>query len=33
VLPAPDRPDDPISRDPNGPEPNDWFSDQSDPRH
>jgi hypothetical protein len=33
VLPAPDRPDEPISRDPNGPEPNDWFSDQSDPRH
>jgi hypothetical protein len=33
VLPAPDRPDEPIGRDPNGPEPNDWFSDESDPRH
>ena len=33
VGPAPDRPDEPIGRDPNGPEPNDWFSDQSDPRH
>jgi hypothetical protein len=33
VLPARDRPDEPIGRDPNGPEPNDWFSDQSDPRH
>jgi RNA polymerase sigma factor (sigma-70 family) len=33
VGPAPDRPDEPIGQDPNGPEPNDWFSDQSDPRH
>jgi hypothetical protein len=33
VLPAPDRPGEPIGRDPNGPEPNDWFSDESDPRH
>jgi hypothetical protein len=33
VLPAPDRPDEPIGQDPNGPEPNDWFSDESDPRH
>jgi hypothetical protein len=32
VLAAPDRPDEPIGRDPNGPEPNDWFS-ESDPRH
>jgi hypothetical protein len=30
---APDRQDEPIVRDPNGPEPNDWFSDESDPRH
>jgi len=33
VVPAPDRPDEPIGQDPNGPEPNDWFSDESDPRH
>jgi hypothetical protein len=33
VLPAPDRPDEPIGRDPNGPGGNDWFSDESDPRH
>jgi Domain of unknown function (DUF2382) len=33
VGPAPDRPDKPIGQDPNGPEPNDWFSDQSDLRH
>jgi PRC-barrel domain len=33
VPAAPDRPDEPIGRDPNGPEPNDWFSDESDPRH
>jgi PRC-barrel domain len=33
VLRGPDRPDEPIGRDPNGPEPNAWFSDQSDPRH
>ena len=32
MLPAPDRQDEPIGRDPNGPEPNDWFSDESDPR-
>jgi hypothetical protein len=32
VRAAPDRPDEPIGRDPNGPEPNDWFSDESDPR-
>src|SRR5215207_3752610 len=32
VLPAPDRPDEPIGRDPNGPEPNDWFSDERDRR-
>jgi hypothetical protein len=33
VPAAPDRPDEPIGREPNGPEPNDWFSDDSDPRH
>ena len=33
VLPAPDRQDEPIGQDPNGPGHNDWFSDQSDPRH
>jgi hypothetical protein len=33
VRPAPDRPNEPISQDPNRPEPNDWFSDESDPRH
>jgi hypothetical protein len=33
VPAAPDRPDEPISQDPNGPGRNDWFSDQSDPRH
>jgi hypothetical protein len=33
VLPAPDRPDEPIGRDPNGPGRNDWFSEESDPRH
>jgi hypothetical protein len=33
VLPAPDRQDEPTGQDPNGPEPNDWFRDESDPRH
>jgi hypothetical protein len=33
VLPAPDRQDEPISQDPNRPGRNDWFSDESDPRH
>jgi PRC-barrel domain/Domain of unknown function (DUF2382) len=33
VRTAPDRQDEPIGQDPNGPEPNDWFHDQSDPRH
>jgi hypothetical protein len=32
VLPAPDRPDQPIGRDPNGPGRNDWFRDERDPR-
>jgi hypothetical protein len=32
VLPAPDRPDEPIGRDPNGPGRNDWFNDERDPR-
>jgi PRC-barrel domain/Domain of unknown function (DUF2382) len=30
---APDRQDEPIGQEPNGPEPNDWFRDESDPRH
>jgi hypothetical protein len=30
VLPAPDGQDEPIGQDPNGPEPNDWFRDESD---
>ena len=30
---APDRQDEPIGQDPDGPEPNDWFRDESDPRH
>jgi hypothetical protein len=30
--PAPDQQDEPIGRNPNGPEPNDWFNDQSDRR-
>jgi hypothetical protein len=30
---APDRQDEPAGQDPNGPEPNDWFSDEGDPRH
>jgi hypothetical protein len=33
VPAAPDRPGEPIGREPNGPEPNDWFGDDSDPRH
>ena len=32
VLPAPDRQDEPIGQEPNGPESNDWFRDESDPR-
>jgi PRC-barrel domain len=33
VIPAPDRQGEPTGQDPNGPEPNDWFSDERDPRH
>jgi PRC-barrel domain/Domain of unknown function (DUF2382) len=33
VPTAPDRQDEPIGQDPNGPEPNDWFRDESDPQH
>jgi hypothetical protein len=33
VRAAPDRQDEPIAQDPNGPGYNDWFNDQSDPRH
>jgi hypothetical protein len=33
VLEAPDGQDEPIGQEPNGPGHNDWFSDQSDPRH
>jgi hypothetical protein len=33
VAIGPDRQDEPIGQDPNGPEPNDWFNDESDPRH
>ncbi len=33
VRRAPDQQDEPIGRDPNGPDHNDWFSDESDPRH
>jgi hypothetical protein len=33
VLPAPDGQDEPIGEDPNGPGHNDWFSEESDPRH
>jgi PRC-barrel domain len=33
VLAAPDRQDEPIGQEPNGPRHNDWFSDESDPRH
>jgi hypothetical protein len=32
VRTAPDQQDEPTGQDPNGPEPNDWFSDDSDPR-
>jgi hypothetical protein len=32
VPAAPDQQGEPIGQEPNGPEPNDWFSDQSDPR-
>jgi hypothetical protein len=33
VLTAPDRQDEPIGQEPNGLGHNDWFSDESDPRH
>src|SRR5829696_3583723 len=33
VPAAPDRQNEPIGQDPNGPEPNDWFRDERDPRH
>jgi hypothetical protein len=33
VLTAPDRQDEPIGQEPNGPGHNDWFSDESGPRH
>jgi hypothetical protein len=33
VLPAPNGQDEPIGEDPNGPGHNDWFSEESDPRH
>jgi hypothetical protein len=33
VRAAPDRQNEPTGQDPNGPEPNDWFRDESDPRH
>jgi hypothetical protein len=33
VRVAPDRQDEPIGKDPNGPGHNDWFSDESHPRH
>jgi hypothetical protein len=33
VLTAPDRRDEPIGQEPNGPRHNDWFSDESDPQH
>jgi PRC-barrel domain/Domain of unknown function (DUF2382) len=33
VRTAPDRQGEPIGQDPNGPEPNAWFRDESDPRH
>jgi hypothetical protein len=33
VVPAPDRQGEPTGQDPNGPESNDWFRDESDPRH
>jgi hypothetical protein len=33
VRTAPDRQDGLIGQEPNGPDPNDWFSDESDPQH
>jgi hypothetical protein len=33
VRTAPDRQGEPIGQAPNGPEPNDWFIDETDPRH
>jgi sporulation protein YlmC with PRC-barrel domain len=33
VVPAPDRQGEPIDQEPNRPGDNDWFSDESDPRH
>jgi hypothetical protein len=33
VRAAPDGQDEPIGQEPNGPGRNDWFSDESDPRH
>jgi hypothetical protein len=33
VPAAPDRQGEPIGQEPNGPEPNDWFNDERDPRH
>jgi hypothetical protein len=33
VALAPDRQGEPTGQDPNGPEPNDWFNDDRDPRH
>jgi len=33
VLTAPDRQDEPIGQEPNGPGHHDWFGDESDPRH
>ena len=33
VVPAPDRQDELIGQEPNGPDHHDWFSDESDPRH
>ena len=32
VALAPDRQDEPIGQDPNGPESNDWFRDEGDPQ-
>jgi hypothetical protein len=33
VVPVPDRQDEPVGQEPNRPGDNDWFSDESDPRH
>jgi sporulation protein YlmC with PRC-barrel domain len=33
VVTAPDRQGEPVGQEPNGPGHNDWFSDESDPRH